>query len=57
MSFRNRMNQHKRILGTIVFMLTICIGCEKENPKYISVDIKLVDELVIKEPCLVRATA
>jgi len=38
------MNKHNRILGIIVFILTICIGCEKEDPEYISVDFKLVDE-------------
>ena len=38
------MNKHNRILGIIVFILTICIGCEKDDPRYISVNFKLVDE-------------
>ena len=38
------MNKHNRILGIIVFILTICIGCEKEDLEYISIDCILVDE-------------
>ena len=38
------MKKHNRILGILVFILTICFGCEKEDPKYISIDCKLVDE-------------
>ena len=38
------MNKHHLILGIIIFILTIFIGCEKDVPKYISLDCKLVDE-------------
>ena len=39
------MNKHHRILGIfIIFFLTSSIRCEKDVPKYISIDCKLVDE-------------
>ena len=38
------MKKRNRILGTMVFILLICFGCEKEELNNISIDCKLVDE-------------
>jgi len=38
------MNKNNRILGIIVFILTICVGCEKDDARYFSLGFKLVDE-------------
>jgi len=38
------MNRSLSILGILLFILTISKGCEKDYPKYISIDCKLVDQ-------------
>ena len=40
------MNKSLSIFGILLFILTISKGCEKDYPKYISIDCKLVDQFV-----------